>query len=47
VRQGKDPQLERAIKEVMAALEKNPIPKPTRPAYPNYHIRKGTGTSGR
>jgi len=23
----------------MAELEKNPVPKPKRPAYPNYHKR--------
>jgi tricorn protease len=40
VRQGKDPQLERAIAEVMAALKKNPAKKPTRPAYPNYHKKR-------
>jgi tricorn protease len=45
IRQGKDPQLERAIKEVMAALEKNPVPQPKRPAYPNHHSKKGTITS--
>ncbi|PYV09184.1 MAG: protease [Acidobacteria bacterium] len=39
VRQGKDPQLERAVQLVMAELEKNPVPKPKRPAYPNYHKR--------
>ena len=44
VRQGKDPQLERAIAEVMAELKKNPVTKPTRPAYPNYH-KKVTTTS--
>jgi tricorn protease len=37
VRQGKDPQLEKAVEVVMAELEKNPLPKPKRPAYPNYH----------
>jgi hypothetical protein len=37
VRQGKDPQLERAIAEVMAELKKNPVAKPKRPAYPDYH----------
>ena len=40
VRQGKDPQLDRAIAEVMAELQKNPVKKPTRPAYPNYHKDK-------
>ena len=47
VRQGKDPQLERAIAEVMAELKKNPVKKPTRPAYPNYHKKKVTTTSER
>jgi tricorn protease len=37
VRQGKDPQLERAIQEVMAELSKNPSRKPQRPAYPVHH----------
>jgi tricorn protease len=45
VRQGKDPQLERAIKEVMTALEKSPVQQPKRPAYPNYHTKKGVVTS--
>ncbi len=44
VRQGKDPQLDRAIAEVMAELKKNPVAKPTRPAYPNYHKKKTTTT---
>ena len=43
VRQGKDPQLERAIAEVMAELKRNPVAKPKRPAYPNYH-KKATTT---
>ena len=33
--QGRDPQLERAIQEVMSQLEKNPPVRPKRPAYPN------------
>ena len=37
VRQGKDPQLDKAIEIVMDALAKNPLPKPKRPAYPDYH----------
>jgi tricorn protease len=37
VRQGKDPQLEKAIEVVMAQLAKSPVAKPKRPAYPNYH----------
>ena len=36
VRQGHDPQLEAAVKLVMSELEKNPPPKFTRPAYPDY-----------
>ena len=45
VRQGKDPQLDRAIAEVMAELKKNPVAKPKRPAYPNYHKKKTTTES--
>ncbi|BDU78345.1 S41 family peptidase [Mesoterricola sediminis] len=33
--QGRDPQLERALQEVTAALEKNPPKRPAKPAYPN------------
>jgi tricorn protease len=40
VRQGKDPQLEKAIEIVMDELTKNPLPKPKRPAYPDYHKKK-------
>jgi tricorn protease len=47
VRQGKDPQLERAIQEVMAALEKNPVPKPKRPPYPNYGKKNRVTTESR
>jgi tricorn protease len=36
-RQGKDPQLDKAIEAVMAALAKNPVVTPKRPAYPIYH----------
>jgi tricorn protease len=39
VRQGHDPQLEKAVEVVMELLTKNPVPVPTRPAYPNYHQR--------
>ncbi len=44
VRAGKDPQLERAISEVMAELKKAPAARPKRPAYPDYH-RKPIVTS--
>jgi len=37
VRQGKDPQLEKAVEVVVAQLAKNPLSKPKRPPYPNYH----------
>jgi tricorn protease len=36
VRQGHDPQLERAVREVLAELEKNPQKKPARPQFPKY-----------
>ncbi len=42
VRQGKDPQLDKAIEAVMAALAKNPIVMPKHPAYPNYQKKTGT-----
>jgi tricorn protease len=37
VREGHDPQLEKAVAVVMEELEKSPPPKVKRPAYPNYH----------
>ena len=36
VRTGRDPQLERAVKEVLAELEKNPPKKLVRPKFPKY-----------
>ncbi|MGH9915646.1 MAG: S41 family peptidase, partial [Pyrinomonadaceae bacterium] len=36
-RQGRDPQLEKAVEVVMAALKKNPLPRQKKPAYPNYN----------
>ena len=39
VRQGKDPQLEKAMEVVMAELAKNPVAKPKRPSYPNYQVK--------
>jgi tricorn protease len=36
VREGHDPQLEKAVETVMELLNKNPVPTPKRPAYPNY-----------
>lgn len=40
VRQGKDPQLDKAIEIVMDELARNPLPKPKRPAYPDHHKKK-------
>jgi tricorn protease len=37
VREGHDPQLEKAIEVVMELLKKNPPLTAKRPAYPNYH----------
>lgn len=37
VRQGKDPQLDKAVEVVMAELQKHPVAKPKRPRYPKYH----------
>jgi tricorn protease len=39
-REGKDPQLEKAIEIVLEEMKKNPQKWPKRPAYPNYHPRK-------
>src|SRR6185369_4189912 len=41
-RQGKDPQLEKAVAVVMEALRQNPLPKHQKPAYPNYHNGRAT-----
>ena len=43
VREGHDPQLERAVEEVIQLLKKNPLPDYERPAYPNYHQRLAGG----
>jgi tricorn protease len=37
VRQGHDPQLEKAVEVVMQLLKDHPTPQYKRPAYPNYH----------
>lgn len=37
VRQGKDPQLEKAVELVLAELAKKPRVQPKRPTYPDYH----------
>jgi len=49
-RQGRDPQLEKAVEVAMAALQKNPQKQTKRPAYPNYHngnTRQETSGAGR
>ncbi|HYZ87513.1 MAG TPA: PDZ domain-containing protein [Bryobacteraceae bacterium] len=40
VRQGRDPQLERAVQTVMEELKKNPPPQFRKPKFPNYHNNK-------
>jgi tricorn protease len=40
VRQGKDPQLEKAVQIVMEELKKNPPPQLRRPKFPNYHTKE-------
>jgi tricorn protease len=36
-REGKDPQIEKAVEVLMAALKEHPAKKTARPPYPNYH----------
>lgn len=40
VRDGGDPQLEKAVKVCLELLEKNPPPKHTKPAYPDYQHKR-------
>ncbi|MCC7154796.1 MAG: PD40 domain-containing protein [Bryobacterales bacterium] len=40
VRQGRDPQLEKAVEVLLESLKKSPPPKHEMPAYPNYHTSK-------
>ena len=37
VRNGHDPQLEKAVETVMELLRKSPLPEYKKPAYPDYH----------
>jgi len=37
VRQGRDPQLERAVDLLLDEVKEHPLPKYGRPAFPNYH----------
>jgi len=43
VRQGHDPQLEKAIEVVTRLLKEQPLPDYKRPPYPNYHTKDGLG----
>jgi tricorn protease len=43
VRQGHDPQLEKAVAVALDLLQQHPLPKPVKPAYPNYHQKDGLG----
>jgi tricorn protease len=45
VRQGHDPQLEKAVEVVMRLLAEHPQPEYKRPTYPNYHSKDGLGVS--
>jgi tricorn protease len=36
VREGHDPQLEKAVEILLMDLQKNPVPIYKKPAYPNY-----------
>jgi tricorn protease len=38
VREGHDPQLEKAVQVALSNLEKNPLPTYKKPPYPNYHL---------
>ena len=42
-RQGHDPQLEKAVEVVLAAVKEHPLPVARKPAYPNYHRLKTPG----
>jgi tricorn protease len=46
-REGRDTQLEKAVEAVLEALKKNPLPKPRKPAYPNYYTRPGRAATSR
>jgi tricorn protease len=46
VRQGHDPQLEKAIEVILAELKMHPVREPKRPPYPNYYPKKPAATSG-
>jgi tricorn protease len=39
-RQGRDPQLEKAVEVLLEELKKHPLPEGKRPAFPNYHQQR-------
>jgi tricorn protease len=41
---GHDAQLERAVSIVLQQLKEHPVPTPSIPPYPNYHLHDGLGT---
>jgi tricorn protease len=46
VRDGRDPQLERAVTAALELLQKNPPPEPKRPPFPNYNQpARGVGSA--
>ena len=45
-RQGRDPQLEKAVEVVMDLLKKNPLPKHKKPTYPNYYKTAPAASTG-
>ncbi|MFN0087811.1 MAG: PDZ domain-containing protein [Blastocatellia bacterium] len=45
-RLGRDLQLEKAVEVALDELKRNPIKRPQRPAYPNYHAPKPAAASG-
>lgn len=47
VREGRDPQLEKAVEVLLAELQRNPPKKHQRPPFPDYHRRPGATSGGR
>ena len=45
VRQGHDPQLEKAVEVILQLMKEHPAPEYKRPAYPSYHKNDGLGPS--
>ena len=46
VHDGHDPQLERAVQVALEQLKQHPVPKPSRPAFPNYQRPPANGGTG-